>query len=453
MESVLDQSKQKLESLDKLEEKIKNAAEKKFKEVQKMIREDLHKELIEEVKTKRPPEVSHEDLHRVREELSTQMQTQNAEMLTKMQTQNEEAMSKIQAHNRSSDEELQHSRLKGQAFSNRHNILIFGLADSNSSDNDLKDAISFFKNRMGITGLKINATYRLGSFRQGSFHPRPLVIKFGDIKDRWRVWNNKSRIKLVKDHPVRIQEDLPKQLREDTRVLQRIAREAMKSPEVYKDVRVKDYNIFINGKKYGIGELRNLPTELHPESVYTPRSGDAVVFFTKHSPLSNHFQAPFNLNGKEFTCVEQYLALCKANMAQNTALAERAMEVTDPADHKVILNTLHREVQEQWAEHAPEIILPAIRAKFAQNERLLNFLVETYPLAIGEASRDTMWGVGLQLEHKEVLNTNKWEKHGNLLGNTLAQVRAEIVDMYNHPPTALQESQLLPKAESICPTE
>lgn len=68
------------------------------------------------------------------------------------------------------------------------------------------------------------------------------------------------------------------------------------------------------------------------------------------------------------------------------------MEAMDPADHKAILNSLHREVQEQWAENAPDIILPAIRAKFSQNKRLLNFLVETYPLAIGEASRDSMWG-------------------------------------------------------------
>lgn len=103
------------------------------------------------------------------------------------------------------------------------------------------------------------------------------------------------------------------------------------------------------------------------------------------------------------------------------------MEQTDPADHKSILNSVRPIVQERWAKQAPAIILPAIRAKFSQNERLTNFLIETHPLAIGEASRDSMWGVGLQLEHKDVLNPDNWERHRNLLGNTLAKVRAELM--------------------------
>lgn len=133
-----------------------------------------------------------------------------------------------------------------------------------------------------------------------------------------------------------------------------------------------------------MGDVKNLPYELQPESIYTPKSNKAVVFFTKNSPLSNHHHASFTLNGKVFSFVEQYLALSKANMAYNATLAERAMNTTDPADHKNILNSLRREVQEQWAEQAPEIILPAIRAKFSQNERLKNFLIETHPLAIGD---------------------------------------------------------------------
>lgn len=184
LESVLDQSKQKLNSLDKLEEKIKNAAEKKFKDIRNMLREDLRKEMLEDIKKIRPPDISHEDLNKVREDLSSQMQTQNTEIMAKMNTQNQEVLSKVQAHQQNLDADLQHSRLKGQAFSNRHNILIFGLAYGNSAENDLKDAQSFFKERMGITGLKINATFRLGPLRQGAFHPRPLVVKFGDIKDR-----------------------------------------------------------------------------------------------------------------------------------------------------------------------------------------------------------------------------------------------------------------------------
>lgn len=178
---------------------------------------------------------------------------------------------------------------------------------------------------------------------------------------------------------------------------------AKQSPQTYGEVKVKDYKITINGNKYGLEDLHYLPPELQPEAVYTPRSSKAVVFFTKNSPLSNHYYAPFQLEGKEFSCIEQYLAFTKAKMAQQPNLAKRAMEQKDPAEHKIILNILRKDVQERWTEQAPDVILPAVRAKFLQNEQLANFLVETHPLPIGEASRDTVWGIGLTLESTDVL--------------------------------------------------
>lgn len=49
-----------------------------------------------------------------------------------------------------------------------------------------------------------------------------MVVEFVIIKDTWLVWNHKNRIRYDKEAPIRIQEDLPKQLRESTRVMQRI---------------------------------------------------------------------------------------------------------------------------------------------------------------------------------------------------------------------------------------
>lgn len=125
--------------------------------------------------------------------------------------------------------------------------------------------------------------------------------------------------------------------------------------------------------------------------------------------------------------MEQYLAFAKAKLAKNKAMENKALEQKDPAECKIILNSLREEIQEKWEEEAPNIILPAIRAKFGQNERLANFLVETYPLTIGEASRDAIWGTGLTLEHKDTLGISRWDRRGNLLGSTLEQVREELM--------------------------
>lgn len=103
------------------------------------------------------------------------------------------------------------------------------------------------------------------------------MAKFATIQDKWLVWNNKSKIQHHQANPVRIQEDLPKKLWEDNLVLQRIAKAAnLTGVGVAK---VKDYQVIVNGRKFGMHNLKDLPPELQPQEVYTPRSHNAVVFF------------------------------------------------------------------------------------------------------------------------------------------------------------------------------
>lgn len=345
-----------------------------------------------------------------------------------------EIMEEVQAHNQKASAEANYKSLKDQAFARRLNIIIFGIADSNSVEEDTRVAQDFFKDRMGLNGVRIHYTYRLGSTQGTANTTRPLVVKFATIQDKWLVWNNKSRILYDQNNPVRIREDIPRKLREDSRILQRIAKAAHSTG--MGEAKVKDYKVTVNGNKYGMQNIKDLPRELQPAAVYTPRSHNAVVFFTKNSPLSNHHHAPFVLDGKSFVCVEQYLAYSKALLAQNEASAKRALDVKEPAEHKAILNSLRNEVQEAWEKQAPQVILPAIRAKFRQNDHLADFLIETYPLSIGEASRNQMWGIGMQLEHQDVMDINKWDHRGNLLGYTLEQVREELMrTVLDSPPT------------------
>lgn len=98
-----------------------------------------------------------------------------------------------------------------------------------------------------------------------------------------------------------------KKLRNDYRVLQRIAKVAKLSPEVYGEVRLKDYKLNINGQKFNTDNLHLLPKELSPHAVYTPRSESALVFFTRNSPYSNHFPSDFKLDGMSFSCMSNTL--------------------------------------------------------------------------------------------------------------------------------------------------
>lgn len=380
LEKELASYKEKMNSLETLERKIKDSANGKFSELKDNIKTELSQEWKE-------------------------------------------------THS-STEQELRYDMLKSKAFNKRHNLVIFGLSEGSTPEADLKEMSTFFSKRMGLTKIRLETAYRIGSV---GGRPRPLVVRFYDIQDRWAVWNRKSKIKYVKGTPVWIQEDLPKRLREDNRVLQRVAKMARTRPEKYTDIKVKDYKISINGNTYDCDHLNRLPAELSPAMVYTPCSDKACVFFTKHSPFSNHFSSPFSLDGVRFTCIEQYLAVQKAHIADNKNLAREAMGSADPADHKVVLNKLKAEVADVWAERAPAIIKSAVKAKFTQNQNLTKFLLDSHPLLIGEASKDTFWGTGLTLEHPETLDTSKWAAEGNLLGRTLVSLREELLETANFP--------------------
>lgn len=204
--------------------------------------------------------------------------------------------------------------MKDKAIANRQNLIILGLKEEYSPQADTKALVSFFKEKMNLPGIELYEAVRLGRWSdRGS--ARPLAVKFKNIQDRWAVWNRKGSIKNNRDQPVWIQEDLPKKLREDNRVFNRIAKTAKLRPDIYQDIRVKDFNLILNGTIYTHEMITSLPEDLHPKVVYTPRSTRSCVFFTRHSPLSNHHPATFQLEGQTFVCVEQFLALRRAQLA------------------------------------------------------------------------------------------------------------------------------------------
>lgn len=315
------------------------------------------------------------------------------------------------------------SIMKDHAYNKRHHIVAFGLPEQESPEADFREVVKFFKKRMGLYRLNIDVVYRLGLLENSSpARPRPLIVTFSRIKDKWAIWNRRGNIRYVQDTPVWLQQDLPRKLRSDYRVLQRIAKVARQNPESYGDVRVRDFKVCLDGQRYSMDKLNLLPQELSLQSVYSPRSDEALVFFTRNSPFSNHFSSNFDFDGLSFSCVEQYLAVHRAYMSKDQKLARRAM-----TEHKAVLNLLRNDKREEWRDKAPDLIAKATRAKFTQNTALRELLESPYPLTLGEASKDAFWGSGLPLEHPDALDTSQWATDGNLMGKTLMNIREELM--------------------------
>lgn len=251
LESQLSLQKEKLDSLDKLEDKIKGATENKFQDLKGAIKKEVRAEVIHE----------------------------------------------FRINQKAANAEIKYDRPKDLVFIKRQNLIICGLAETFSEEADLQAVKDLFKDRLGLMNLDIDDVYRLGTHLEGNPNARPLVVRFTRVKDHWKVWKKRGLINSNNTNPTWIQQDLPKQLREDLRVLQRIAKMARLQPAKYGSPRVRDFMLQLNGKGYDTTNIRQLPADLHPEVVYMPRSDSTVVFFTKQSPLSNHHSSRFHLGG------------------------------------------------------------------------------------------------------------------------------------------------------------
>lgn len=255
-----------------------------------------------------------------------------------------------------------------------------------------------------------------------------MVVKFSKIADRNTVWKKRNDISQQgrsRSNPIRIQADIPKQLREDLQILYRVENAAQKTNQ-YQTVEVKNYRLYLDGSEYSTWELEALSTALRPSTLATKASDHALVFYSKHTPLSNHHPAPFEVRGRSYANMEQYLAYKRAKLSGQKTLIQKALLAQDPVE--AILNALRSDHQEEWKQEVSTIALEGLQAKFRQHPALGQYLVSTAPLTLGEASTNHQWGIGLALEDDNALDKSKWNKEGNLLGRLLMKIRSQMIN-------------------------
>lgn len=322
-------------------------------------------------------------------------------------------------------EEFRYDKLKSQARSNKLNLVISGLQED-SSKTPLAMAKDFFSSTLKIKGLQLDVAYRLGATPPtDSSYARPLVVRFPTVAHRDKVWHNKTDITDEDGNKIRINADLPRRLRNDSQLLHRVQKAASKIPR-FKAATVKDYRLYLDGKSYAPNELESLPDPIKPSTLATPKSETAVAFFSRHSVFSNHYLSKFTVKGVTFNSMEQYLAYRKAKFANEDLLASQALSTQDPVEAKYILNKLKKSNPAEWYKQVPKILAEGLREKFKQNQYLLEILIDTRGLQLGEASKDSTWGIGMSLTDPHVLDVTKWLPKGNLLGRALMEVRDEI---------------------------
>lgn len=401
---------------------LKTAAQKQVKSItalQKM------KEEVSQITNKKVREMN-ELIDNQREQVETFQAT--AEKIEQNIEQNlaVEMDKKIEKKFQQLAQESHFQSLREQAYDKRSNLIITGLPeDEQKSTHDL--VTDHLGNTLGIKDVVVKAAYRLGPTpTDQSAYDRPILVKFNNLQQRNRIWKKRQTITGENDNrKIRIQADLPKELREGIQMLYRVAKAAAKMDQ-FQSARVFNYQLEIDGKLYQPSQLEDLPNEIRPSTLATPRSESSLAFFSKNSILSNHFPSEFTVKEQKFYTVEHYLAVKRAAFSDNPSMIQKASTARDPRQAKYILNSLKEDRPQEWYGGVQEVLLEGLRAKFKQNPTLRSFLLDTGGLQLGEASTDTRWGIGMTLDDPEVLNLTKWNPEGNLLGRTLMQIREEL---------------------------
>ena len=182
----------------------------------------------------------------------------------------------------------------------------------------------------------------------------------------------------------------------------------------------------INGKHYGTDNLHQLPDELDVFDITTKSNVDCIGFFGALNPLSNFYESRFVVDGVEYISSEQYIQSQKATMFNDVSNYNKIMGATNSLDCKNAARTIKNFDRDHWEKTAETLCKAGIKAKFSQNQYLLEVLTEiTSNKTLVECANDHLWANGVPLYNDSCLDRQRLISQG-LLGKLLEEVRSEL---------------------------
>lgn len=156
-------------------------------------------------------------------------------------------------------------------------------------------------------------------------------------------------------------------------------------------------------------------------------NNEKYVFFWG-GVFSQWYKSNFTLDGITFNTAEQYMMYKKAMLFEDTEIAKQILKCNDPKKQKELGRKVKNFEMSKWNEHCLQYVFRGNHAKFDQNKRLYDMLMNTAPALLVEASPfDKIWGIGL--DEKAASKTPESEWPGtNWLGKTLTNLRDHFTE-------------------------
>ena len=156
------------------------------------------------------------------------------------------------------------------------------------------------------------------------------------------------------------------------------------------------------------------------------RKVDAVYFHKPEEPngyLSNWYLSPFELEGKHFSSVEQYIMYQKCITFGDEEAASKVLATDDPAEQQAIGRKTSGYIGNVWAGMRQMVVFRGLMAKFSQDDELKKKLFNTGDAFLIEcAGSDKVWACGIRLNDDRRFNASNWTGD-NILGFAIMEVR------------------------------
>ena len=268
--------------------------------------------------------------------------------------------------------------------------------------------------------MVIKRCKRVGRFSRTC--ARPIIVEFLQCQDVEYIMENKNFLR----GGIYVDWEYVVEIERKRRILLPILKAAKQVNDYKKKCRLEKDKVVINGKRYGTDNLHQLPDELDVFDITTKSNADCIGFFGALNPLSNFCESRFEVDGVEYISSEQYIQSQKATMFNDVSSYNKIMGATCSLDCKNAARTIKNFDRDHWEKTAETLCKAGIKAKFSQNQYLLEVLTEkTSNKTLVECANDRLWANGVPLYSDLCLDQQQWISQG-LLGKLLGEVRSEL---------------------------
>ena len=141
---------------------------------------------------------------------------------------------------------------------------------------------------------------------------------------------------------------------------------------------------------------------------------EKYIFFWSHQEknegevtkkcLSQWYNCMFEIDGIKYYTAEQYMMSQKALAFNDKETYSKIMEEKEPREYKKLGRQVKNFDSTIWDKKKFEAVIKGNIAKFSQNEKLKEFLLNTQEKILVEASPyDKIWGIGMDENDKEII--------------------------------------------------